>query len=133
MNLRKERRFKPEYAKELISIARGDFDSARGLRQIQMGRPENICYHAEQSIEKALKAVLCHLGSSVPLTHDLGTLSERISSLMPFPIGADLSFLNEFATSRRYEEGAMILEDEDLDAVIHTALEILEWAEKIVS
>lgn len=60
MTPKKERHFKPEYAKELIAIARGDLASAFGLKKIKMGRPENICYHAEQSIEKSLKAVLCH-------------------------------------------------------------------------
>ena len=38
--------YRPEYAKELLEIAKGDYESAYGLSQINMGRPENICYLA---------------------------------------------------------------------------------------
>ena len=39
----KGKNYKPEYAFELLNIAQGDLDSAKGLTRIQEGRLENIC------------------------------------------------------------------------------------------
>lgn len=51
--------YKPEYGKELLRIAEGDLASASALHETKKGRKENVGYLAQQSIEKALKAVLC--------------------------------------------------------------------------
>jgi hypothetical protein len=55
------RKYKKEYAKDLIQIASGDLDSARGLIQSNMGRPENILYAIQQSIEADLHRQLTNL------------------------------------------------------------------------
>ncbi len=75
----KEQRFRKEYATELIEIAFGDLESARGLVVAKMGRKENILYFAQQSIEKAFKAVLCALEKPIPITHDLVFLLDRLA------------------------------------------------------
>lgn len=41
---------------------------------------------------------------------------------------ADLTSYTEFATTRRYEESDMILEQEDLEAAIKIAEDVLKWA-----
>ena len=132
MSPKKDRMYKAEYAKVLISIANGDLESAEILRAGLKGRQENTCYLAEQCIEKSLKALLVHLNMPVPLTHDLGLISERLSTRVKLPTDVDLSQFNEFATTRRYEEGALVLDDDDLDAAISLAKEILEWAKSIL-
>ena len=38
--------------------------------------PEQLCFHAQQAVEKALKAVLVSRGIDFPLTHDLENLLE---------------------------------------------------------
>lgn len=53
-NLKKQL-FPKEYAKELLKIAKGDLDSALGLYKINTGRPENIVFLAQQSVEKSIK------------------------------------------------------------------------------
>ena len=132
MSPKKDRMYKAEYAKVLISIANGDLDSAEILRAGLKGRQENTCYLAEQCIEKSLKSLLVHFNMPVPLTHDLGLISERLSTRVKLPTDVDLSQFNEFATTRRYEEGALVLDDDDLDAAISLAKEILEWAKSIL-
>ena len=54
----KKRLYNKEYAYELFNIASGDLDSAIALSKANSGRPENIIFLDQQSIEKYIKAVL---------------------------------------------------------------------------
>jgi HEPN domain-containing protein len=99
--------FHPEYAHELVEIAEGDLASAQGLAQIKAGRPENICYLAQQCAEKSLKAVLCYLGKTVILTHDLDALLSHIPDDKIPPHGHKLGALSEYSLIRRYEKNDM--------------------------
>lgn len=128
MTPKRERVFKKIYARELVGIAEGDLESAKALIDANRGRPENICYHAEQCVEKSLKALLVHLEKPVPVTHDLGIITERVNQFLPLEIHADLTLYTEFATTRRYEESDMILDRADLDAAVKTAEDVLAWA-----
>lgn len=127
MTQKRERVFRKTYARELIGIAEGDLESAKALLAASRGRPENICYHAEQCVEKSLKALLVHFEKSVPITHDLGIITERVNQFLSIEIHADLTSYTEFATTRRYEESDMILEQEDLEAAIKIAEDVLKW------
>lgn len=128
MTPKRERVFKKIYARELVGIAEGDLESAKALIDANRGRPENICYHAEQCVDKSLKAILVHLEKPVPVTHDLGIITERVNQFLPLEIHADLTLYTEFATTRRYEESDMILDRADLDAAVKTAEDVLAWA-----
>lgn len=127
MTPKRERLFKKVYARELVGIAEGDLESAKALADINRGRPENICYHAEQCVEKSLKALLVHFEKPVPITHDLGIITERINQFLPIDIHTDLTSYTEFATTRRYEDSEMILEREDIEAAIKVAEDVLTW------
>jgi HEPN domain-containing protein len=70
--------FKKEYATELLRIAEEDLETARVLAKAKIKRKENTFFHAEQAIEKSLKAVLCHLQIAVPLTHELSIILDRL-------------------------------------------------------
>jgi HEPN domain-containing protein len=128
MTPKRERVFKKIYARELVGIAEGDLESAKALVDANRGRPENICYHAEQCVEKSLKAILVHLEKPVPVTHDLGIITERVNQFLPLEVHADLTLYTEFATTRRYEESDMILDRADLDAAVKIAEDVLAWA-----
>jgi HEPN domain-containing protein len=45
--------------------------------------PEGVCNHAQQCVEKYLKAVLEEAGQPAPRTHDLGRLLEETRNLVP--------------------------------------------------
>ncbi|MEO5345750.1 MAG: HEPN domain-containing protein [Magnetococcus sp. YQC-9] len=64
------------------------------------------CFHAQQAIEKWLKAVLVSKGISPRRTHDLDTLVDRIlDEGIEFPFSPDrFSCLTAFAVQFRYEE-----------------------------
>ena len=128
----KGKTYKKEYAAELLRIAKGDLGSARDLMEGKQGRPENVCYLTQQAIEKALKAVLCHLEKRLIHTHDM----EALLALMPEGTSPPDAFLirslTEYATVRRYEEGYEILEKADLKNFLELGEKVLSWADGII-
>lgn len=85
----KTRIFRPAYAHELLVVASGDLDSAQLLAVGQAKRKENILFHCQQAVEKALKAVLCARGIPVPLVHDLPIILDRFVDRQ-VPFGEDI-------------------------------------------
>jgi len=65
---------------------------------------EGVCFHAQQCIEKYLKALLEDAGRPIPRTHDLGTLAEMVANLIPdlAPFEPDLKTIGPFAVAVRY-------------------------------
>jgi hypothetical protein len=124
----KKRIYKKEYAKELLKIAAGDLDSAVELSQAKSGRPENIIFLVQQSVEKYVKAVLVHLQIGFPAVHDLGILVALLPDDKMPPEGFGLTELNPFATVRRYEEGQMPLTTGEIEASLATAQKVANWA-----
>jgi len=67
---------------------------------------ELVGFHAQQAVEKSLKAWLAHLGIDYPRIHSLETLVELLNAHgheLPADI-TDVSELTPFATVFRYEE-----------------------------
>ncbi len=62
-----------------LQYALEDLTTAQALVSVTNAPARNTCLHAQQSAEKALKAVLIFLDLSVPRTHDLG----YVASLFP--------------------------------------------------
>ncbi len=129
----KKRLYKKEYSKELLNIASGDLDSALALSKVNSGRPENIIFLVQQSVEKYIKAVLVHLQIGFPVVHDLGILVALLPDDKMPPEGFGLTELNPFATVRRYEEGLIPLTKEEIATSLSTAQKVAEWAKTITS
>ncbi len=127
-NLKKQL-FPKEYAKELLRIAEGDLASAQTLfKASHDGRPENIVFLAQQSVEKHIKSVLVHLEIAFPLLHDLGVLVALLpDDKMPVE-GFELMELNPFASVRRYHEGDVPLTKQEIEASLNVARNIADWA-----
>jgi HEPN domain-containing protein len=70
-----------EVVREWIDKAEGDFLTA--TREVRADPPnyDAVCFHAQQCIEKLLKALLIAKGQVPPKTHDLTVLSDLLSSL----------------------------------------------------
>ena len=70
--------------REWVDKAEGDFHSC--LREVRARRNPNhdsACFHAQQCVEKYLKARLQEAGSAFPKTHDLLDLLKRTLALEP--------------------------------------------------
>ena len=67
------------------------------------GPTDTVCFHAQQCVEKYLKALLVYRATPFPKTHDLGKL---VALLPPDPfwvaIQAKLRKLSAFAVETRY-------------------------------
>lgn len=129
----KEQKFKKEYAFELLKIAEGDLETTKVLLAASIGRKENVCFNAQQAIEKSLKAVLCFLELPIPFTHNLDILMDRLPSGLNINNSENINELTEYATIRRYEEGKFELDSEDLKKAYELAEITLKWAQKICS
>lgn len=130
---RQEKLFDQRYALELIRIAEGDLGSAKLLLDHfgkEQSRAENIFFLAQQSLEKSLKAVLCLYQVPVPLVHELGTLVAKLPAESNPVVGYEISKLSEFASVRRYEEGALHLTAEEAEDVVLIASQVLTWAQE---
>jgi len=126
----KKKLFKKEYGIELIKIAEGDLETAKGLIKVKMGRRENILFHLEQVIEKSLKSVLCAKGIALPFTHELGIILELFPTELEVPNSDDMVDLGQFASVRRYEEGVAEITDEEIQETLRLATQTLHWAKK---
>lgn len=121
----KEKLFKKSYSLELQRIARGDLESAEGMRESGRGRPENVCYMAQQAIEKSLKALICHCEMPIPFTHSIELLIDRLpQDKRPRDVEL-LVELTDYAMLKRYNEGSEILTQSDLIATIEAANRLL--------
>jgi len=69
--------------KEWISKAEGDYKTAK--REFAAESDPNydaVCFHAQQCVEKLMKALLINRGATPPKTHDLTTLDNEIGRIL---------------------------------------------------
>ena len=91
--------------KEWIKKAEEDYAGALHLMKRKKGALHSlVCFHAQQCVEKYLKAYLTSMGIPFPKTHDLGDLQDLI---IPrdgsFAFMTDLAdFLSQYAARFRY-------------------------------
>ena len=86
---------------EWMKYARADLVFAR-LPLPTGGLYEQLCFHAQQAAEKALKALLVQLGIAVPKTHNLQGLVDLLpSKLANDPVFRDAPRLSIYAVTFR--------------------------------
>jgi len=95
---------------------------------------EDLCYHAQQAAEKALKAVYQHRGWLFRYIHDLKELSNglRRNGLDIPPEVEEAVVLSSFAWEARYpglNEPVMVAEYQE---ALRHAEAVVAWAEKVI-
>jgi len=95
---------------------------------------ETLCFHAQQAVEKALKAVL--IANKIPSTktHNIGTLIGMLPAHVGLPEELkEAAELTTYAVMARYPgDLEPVTEDEYLEA-IGLAKKVLNWAKHQVS
>ena len=124
----------PDHAQDLLHMARKDFDALRGMLDHPLFADEIFGFHAQQAIEKSLKAWLAARSVSFPLTHDLsrllGLLEENGSDVSTF---WPLVQYTVFAVQARYEAGLMETEAPiDRSAVIREVQQLLGSVARLI-
>jgi len=91
-------------AEILLALAEQDALAFRKLAGDSEVHDALVGFHAQQAVEKALKAVLSHARVAFRRTHDIAELLDLLSdSALPAPPHADhLDELNPYAVEMRY-------------------------------
>ena len=125
-------RYPPDHPLEWINHARSDLSLAQA--EIDDVLPALLCFHAQQAVEKAIKAVLISAGSAFPYTHDLGHLASLV-------IGQGIAFPNElrqvttltqYAIITRYPSAGDTITEADKQLAIQLAEQTVRWAESVI-
>lgn len=118
-----------DLARVLARKAEGDAKAMRRLASDSEIDDEAVGFHAQQAIEKWIKAVMAFHGLEEVRIHDLGRLLELLRDTgVELPPDADrVDELTIYAVPMRYDE---LLDAEPLerDAAIALVEEVGEWA-----
>ncbi len=92
-----------DYADTLLMMAKKDIQALHGMLNAEIFADEIFGFHAQQAIEKCLKAWIAALDCEFPLTHDisllLSVLDEHRQQVSAF---RDLIEYSAFAVQFRY-------------------------------
>ena len=119
-----------EIVKQWLHKAANDLRNISNNLSAEEVPTDTICFHAQQAIEKLLKAVLVANGRNVTKTHDLVKLLTDVMDLMPelLPFEEQFEEVSEYGVAVRYPNG---FSDPTLDEASH-AYEIARKVEEIV-
>jgi HEPN domain-containing protein len=87
-------------------MQKGESDRLTADRIVQSPGPyDTACFHAQQAVEKYLKAVLALAGSRIPRTHDLEDIYDLCLAVMPGLVldREELSALTPYAVELQYD------------------------------
>jgi len=123
----------PGSAEDWLARAQGDLALAR-VPLPEGAFYEDLCFHAQQAAEKALKAVYQHYRRPFRYTHDLdelitGLKNEGIS--VPLEV-ADATLLTSYAWEARYPSLSEPITDEEYREALRQADFVVNWAVKVI-
>lgn len=107
------------------------------LAKLGMGQdvlPEQVCFHAQQAVEKSLKAVLLFRRIEFPFTHDLEELIETLEQAgvkLP-PDLREAGTLTPYAVESRYPGYWGDISDTDVTVAVTLAENAINWADHII-
>jgi len=124
-----------EDAKAWVNFAQRDYDVAVHLSKTFHPLPvENICYGFQQTVEKALKAIIIYNTGDYPRTHDIGMLY-RLCREYTDEIDLASSItrtLTRFATKSRYPDDVHDFTEADAELGFKYATQVLAQVGKIL-
>ena len=118
-----------------LELAEIDLKAARVLLK-EGGLTGVVCFHAQQSVEKSLKALIESKGLNPPKSHDLILLNNRVDDLVQLDEDT-LSKLNQVYIDTRYPASVGLLPDglpdlEDAKAFYDHAREVYNQIKAIL-
>jgi HEPN domain-containing protein len=93
---------------------------------------EDLCFHAQQAAEKALKAIYQHNEWAFRYTHDLGELISGLKEkgLVPPPDVIEADELTSFAWESRYPGLTEPVTETEYNDALKNAKIVVTWAER---
>jgi len=121
-----------DLARELIALAQDDRLAAEALLEVPAVSGAIVAYHAQQAVEKALKAVLASAGTDFPFTHNIALLMqlcEDVAGRLPVSL-SDADLLTPYGVALRYSTrspGTL-----ERQTALSMAAEALAWAQGVI-
>jgi len=122
-----------ELTAQLIDRAADDVAAAGALLEVAGVSDAIVGFHAQQAVEKAIKAVLTSRGIDYPFTHDLEllvALADHAGTPLPVELD-DVPRLTPYAASLRYGEIAPGIVDRP--TALRWAQSAVAWAREATS
>lgn len=97
----------PDLPGDLLSLAREDLAAAEALDRAERVSDAPVGFHAQQAVEKALKAAIAGRDQDFPFTHDIGLLMQLCQDAgleLPADL-AEADRLTPYAAAIRYGLG----------------------------
>ena len=91
---------------------------------------EDLCYQAQQAVEKSLKGLLIYYGADPEFTHNIGLLLTELERFTEIPenIKAATS-VTKYAVITRYPGEYNSITKKEYDASVKIAKDCLDWTE----
>ena len=119
----------PDHPLQWLGFAKDDLDAAR--LGTDLVSTEILCFHAQQAVEKALKAVLVGHSTDFPYTHDIEELLATLEEAgVSCPVASPEAIrLTRYAVLTRYPGLAEPVTSEEYQSALQLAEEIVQWAD----
>jgi HEPN domain-containing protein len=92
-----------------------------------------LCFHAQQAVEKSLKAVLLHFGVEFRKAHDIDYLITLLPSETSTPLEAsELASLTNYAVMFRYPGDYEDVTEEEYRWAVQRAQVVYAWAQHLI-
>lgn len=123
-------RFPPDDPREWLNRARSNL--ARAQAQLPGVYLEDLCFDAQQAVEKAIKALLIKRSIAFPYIHDLArlvTLLEEAGQEVPTSVRR-AEALTQYAVTTRYPGLAEPVTEAQYQEAVAIAKDVVRWTEE---
>ena len=131
----KERLFMIRY-EEWIIRAKGSLTISKVEKNIAAGDVffyEDLCYQAQQAVEKVLKGFLIYFGVEPEFTHNIEVLINELKKFTDVPIYINEAVeLTNYAIITRYPGEYQEITKEKYEKAVKTAQKCIEWVENAI-
>ena len=95
---------------------------------------EDLCFEAQQCVEKALKALLLYLNEEIPKFHSFHILLAKLEKHIEIPDDIkDVTELTDYAVQTRYPGDYTPLSKQEYQRAVEVAEIVLRWVEKTLN
>jgi len=124
-----------EYAGQWVVKAEHDLVTAERTLSMETPPTDTPCFHAQQAVEKSLKALLTLRGIEFPRTHDRLVLLDIVNTLTDefAQFRTMLAEINSYAIEARYPGDCVDPSIDDASQAVRTARSITEIVKAMLS
>ena len=117
----------------MLTLAREDLAILEEMQNSVRVTDRSLGFHAQQAVEKALKAWLAFAGADYPKSHDLGELLALLADQAQTIPKAflELDYLTDFAVLFRYTITDLANEELDRASLVRRVTEVVEHVQRL--